>query len=508
MVGISNELIELPEGWEWITLEEIASHVSGVAFKSGDFTNYGIQVIRLGNVYKGELNLSREPVFLPENFLSSNFIVKPGDIVISQTGTRFKRDYGYFVLIPNDAPKLFLNQRLLAITCHPLINSKYIVLASKFKVYQDYFFSQETGGVNQGNVGVAGVMKGPVPLAPINEQKRIVAKIEELNDRTQKAKEALDSIPQLCDRFRQSVLAAAFRGDLTADWREENLDVEPASILLEKLKKRSPQLENDLSEYDLSDIPDSWIWINVESIGDVKGGKRLPKGESLVDENTGYPYIKAGNLKNGTVILSEIQFIPKHIQPLIKNYTVASGDVYITIVGACIGDAGIIPTELDGANLTENAAKICNLFVINNEYLSLWLRSSLCQEIIKSKILSAAQGKLALTRIKTLPIPLPPIQEQLEIISRVRDLVNFTVRMTQCYISMNPKLDQLNQSILAKAFRGELVPQDPDDEPASVLLERIRAERDKLNNSKAKSDRTSKRKRNTVEGQGVLPGFE
>lgn len=80
-----------------------------------------------------------------------------------------------------------------------------------------------------------------------------------MRDRSQKAQKALETIPQLCDRFRQSVLAAAFRGDLTADWREKNPDVEPASVLLEKLKKRSHQLEKDLSEYDLSDIPDSWL---------------------------------------------------------------------------------------------------------------------------------------------------------------------------------------------------------------------------------------------------------
>ena len=82
-------------------------------------------------------------------------------------------------------------------------------------------------------------MKGPVPLAPLNEQKRIVAKIEELSDRSQTAQKALETIPQLCDRFRQSVLAAAFRGDLTADWREKNPDVQPISSLLQTIEECS-----------------------------------------------------------------------------------------------------------------------------------------------------------------------------------------------------------------------------------------------------------------------------
>ncbi len=111
----NTDLPSLPPGWLWVSLEEIASHKSGVAFKSNDFMSNGVQVIRLGNVYKGQLDLSREPVYLPEQSLSDNFVLKPGDIVVSQTGTRNKRDYGNFVIIPDDAPKLLLNQLIIAV---------------------------------------------------------------------------------------------------------------------------------------------------------------------------------------------------------------------------------------------------------------------------------------------------------------------------------------------------------------------------------------------------------
>ena len=95
----------------------------------------------------------------------------------------------------------------------------------------------------------------------------------------------------------------------------------------------------------------------IDSFADVKGGKRLPKGEQLVHFDTGYPYIRAGNLKNGTVT-GEILFLPSELQNAIASYRVATGDVYITIVGACIGDVGIVPPEFHRANLTENAARI------------------------------------------------------------------------------------------------------------------------------------------------------
>lgn len=381
----------------------------------------------------------------------------------------------------------------------------------------------------------------PIALPPLNEQHRIVAKIEALKARSQQVKEALEEIPAFLDQFRQSVLAAAFRGDLTADWRSQNPDVEPASDLLERIQEdrkkqyeekcatakvkgqKKPDLEDfnltvDFSEYDLIDLPISWRWSYVANFGKVKGGKRLPKGESLVDYDTGYPYIKAGNLKNGTVITNDLQFVPATIQQFIKNYTVLAGDVYITIVGACIGDAGIIPNHLNGANLTENAAKICNISGCKNQYLALWLRSPFAQKIIQTKILSAAQGKLALCRIQTIPVPLPPEIEQIQIVKKVKYLFEFAARIEQQYREAKTYLDQLDQSILAKAFRGELVPQDPNDEPASILLERIQAERAKReaeakiakkSTGKSTGQRSRRAKQQDLESiQLGLPGVE
>jgi type I restriction enzyme S subunit len=158
----ASKLFDIPEKWSWVSLEAIATHKSGVAFKSKDFIQEGVQVIRLGNVYKGKLDLGRDPVFLPPLCIEGNFNLVPGCIVVSQTGTRFKKDYGNFVLIPNDSPKLLLNQRLLAVYCHPSIDPEYVVFASKLEAYQNHFFASETGGVNQGNVGVSGVMEGPI----------------------------------------------------------------------------------------------------------------------------------------------------------------------------------------------------------------------------------------------------------------------------------------------------------------------------------------------------------
>jgi type I restriction enzyme S subunit len=227
----------------------------------------------------------------------------------------------------------------------------------------------------------------------------------------------------------------------------------------------------------LFDIPENWIWTCISTIADVKGGKRLPKGAKLVKEDTGFPYIKAGQLKKGSISAEAQEYLTPDIQKIIKRYIVNSGDVYITIVGACIGDSGIIPHEYDKANLTENAAKLCNLKNVLDKYLAFWLRSPAAQNLIDLSVKSGAQGKLALMRIKEIPVPLPSIQEQTEIVRRVEELFAYADRIEARYHAARARIDKLTPAILAKAFRGELVPQNPDDEPASVLLERIQASR-------------------------------
>ena len=297
----------------------------------------------------------------------------------------------------------------------------------------------------------------PFRLAPSAEQTRIAAKLDELLAQVDTLKARIDGIPALLKRFRQSVLAAAVSGRLTEEWR-----------------KSDEYIDTDLQLR----IPNSWQLLNVGDLAEVKGGKRLPKGEELTPVDTGYPYIRAGQLKEGTVSKEGQLFIQRHVHLQISRYTVNSGDLYITIVGACIGDAGVIPQRCNGFNLTENAAKICNFKAsLNSDYLAAWLRSQYLQDLIRHEIKSGAQGKLALKRIKELPVPYPSFEEQTEIVRRVEQLFAFADQLEARVKAAQARIDHLTQSILAKAFRGELVPQDPNDEPASELLARIQAQR-------------------------------
>ncbi len=339
------------------------------------------------------------------------------------------------------------------------------VWKQNYILVDEYFFFCCTWIVNSAEISGSSAKTLPFVLVPFAEQKIIAEKLDTLLAQVDSTKARLEQIPQILKRFRQAVLNAAVTGTITQDMQ---------STPSRRVK------------YLGLNIPNEWRICQISDISDVKGGKRLPKGETLTSENTGHPYIRAGQLKNGTVQSEDQLYLQPSTQKLISRYIVSAGDIYITIVGACIGDAGIIPEHYHNANLTENAAKICNIHSNTlNKYLSIWLRSSHLQDIIHSEIKSGAQGKLALARIKTLPLILPPLPEQHEIVRRVEQLFTYADTIEKQVNNALARVNKLTQSILAKAFRGELTAQwraeNPDlisgENSAAALLEKIKAER-------------------------------
>ena len=209
---------------------------------------------------------------------------------------------------------------------------------------------QMTGVVGQRRLPKEFLLTTKIPLPPLNEQKRIVGKIEALQRRSQRVKEAIDAIPQLLDQFRQSVLAAAFRGDLTADWRENNPDVEPASVLLEKIRaERKKQYQNEcdkakaegrrkpkafkenveqIENLNLPIIPDIWSWERLVNISNIAGG--VTKGRKLGNRPTiMLPYLRVANVQDGYLDLTEIKEIGVLPEDLAK-YNLEYGDILFT----------------------------------------------------------------------------------------------------------------------------------------------------------------------------------
>jgi restriction endonuclease S subunit len=167
-------------------------------------------------------------------------------------------------------------------------------------------------------------------------------------------------------------------------------------------------------------IHPDWPEVTVGDYCEVKGGKRLPMGEPFSPKPTKHPYIRVSDFLNQSVDLSQLKFVSDDIYMQISRYTIGSGDVYISIAGT-IGLIGTIPEDLDGANLTENAAKlIFDPIVIDKNFLAIVGNSESVQSQIRSLTHAVGVPKLALERIKTLRIPLPPIAVQQAIVAEVQ----------------------------------------------------------------------------------------
>ena len=469
---------ELPEGWVRATLADIAMWGSGgtPSRKNADYYGGEIPWVKTGDL--GPRYVTAATEFITEEAVknSSAKYFPKGSVALAMYGATI----GKTSILGIDATT---NQACaVGNPIESVTSTEYLYYFLKNE--KDAFIAKGKGGA-QPNISQALIKAHEISLPPLAEQTVIAQTLDTLLAQVDNIKTRLDAIPNILKTFRQSVLAAAVSGKLTEEWRGESEYSESAVGI---------------------DFPNSWKMQTIDDCAEVKGGKRLPKGEELLEEDTGFRYIRAGQLKNGTVISGDAArnkqlYLKAEVQEQIKRYTVDSGDAYLTIVGASIGDAGIVPENYDGANLTENAAKICEYKQpMCKPYIGYWLRSRIIQDLIKLEIKSGAQGKLALKRIKTLPIPEISIEEQTQIVRRVEELFAFADQIEQQVKNAQGRVNNLTQSILAKAFRGELTSQwrveNPDlisgKSSAEALLAKIQAERDKL--APKKKPKTTRKK--------------
>jgi len=254
-----------------------------------------------------------------------------------------------------------------------------------------------------------------IPLPPLKIQKRIVARIEKLFEKIDKAKE----LRQKAQEETEQIFLSALQG------------------IFSKTEKKYPKKE-------------------IKDFAMVKGGKRLPKGAKFSDTETEYPYIRVVDFEDFSVDTLNLKYIPKETQQKISRYIISKDDVYISIAGT-IGLVGTIPDNLSGVNLTENAAKIVfkDKRIIDKKYLVYYLASSYGKIEVDKRTNKVGQPKLALMRIETIKIPLPPLSEQKKIVAYLDTLREKVEKLKQLQQKQLEELTELNQSILAKAFKGE-----------------------------------------------------
>ena len=294
-----------------------------------------------------------------------------------------------------------------------------------------------------------------VDLPPLPEQRRIVAKIEELFSELDKGIESLKAAQAQLKVYRQAVLKHAFEGKLTAHWREEN--------------STTPWTQTTLGS----------------QLSFLTSGSR---GWAKFYAEHGDKFIRAQNLKYDRLDLADIAFVDLPDKSEGMRTRAQIGDLLITITGANVTKTAFVASDIGTAYVSQHVALARPVEGSNTEFLYWYLVSEAAgRKQLTASAYGAGKPGLNLENIRSVKIPLPSAEEQTEIVSRINTILSSERNISAQIDIQLAGSEALRQSILKKAFSGQLVPQDPHDEPASVLLDRIRAEREKaMKNNHAK----------------------
>lgn len=452
----------LPRGWVEAKISDLCALVNGRAFKPTDWATSGRRIVRIQNLNNPEASFN-----FYQGDVESKFLIQSGQLLFAWSGTP-GTSFGAHVWTGGEA---VLNQHIFRVDFPAAsVDRSFLKAAINQKL-------EELIGKAHGGAGLQHVTKGKfeetlVSLPPLPEQKRIVAKLDALNAKSARARTELARIETLVSRYKQAVLSKAFNGELTQEWRESVAHM--ASVKPRQLQQMKPTYRLTTEHpFDAPyELPVSWNWLTLPSLGNLDRGKsrHRPRNDPKLFGGL-YPFIQTGDVRAAE------QYVRRHSQTY-SDFGLAQSKLWpaetlsITIA-ANIAETAILsypacfPDSVVG--FSPDADKTLP------KYAEFFLRTA--KERISQFAPATAQKNINLEILAAVRLPTAPLPEQHEIVRRIESAFAKIDRLAAEAKRALELVGRLEEAILAKAFRGELVPQDENDEPAELLLERIRADR-------------------------------
>ena len=487
LVPVDEQPYTIPSNWVWTTLDNLCSKITDGTHKTPKYTDSGVPFVSVKDIYDNQIHLNNTKFISQEEHEELYKRCNPeyDDILLTKSGTIGRTA----VIKTKNEFSLFVSVALLK-NYKNVIDSSYLSLN-----IQDFFnkinISQTIKGGVIKNYHISDMKDQLIPLAPLNEQKRIVEKLDFLFEKTKRAKEIIEEIKIDIENRKISILDRAFKGTLTSKWRSENKTSDVKELLKsineEKIKKWEEnclQAEKDGNKKpkkptitEVKDmivpvdeqpykLPDSWVWVRLGDIGVWGAGATPLKSNSEFYSNATIPWLLTGDLND-----SYITEIPNKISEIALEKTSVKlnpkDSILIAMYGATIGKVGILTFPAT----TNQACCACSeLFQTEKLYLFNFLISERKKFI--SRAVGGAQPNISKEKIVKTPFPLPPLEEQQEIV-RVLDEVLENENKVKELLEPEERIDILEKSILHKAFKGELGTQNNSDESALNLLKSI-----------------------------------
>jgi type I restriction enzyme, S subunit len=489
-------LYKIPDSWVWTTLEQIADMTSGgtPSRTKKEYWNGNINWLKSGELKDTYIHEVEEKI-TEDGLKGSSAKIFPKDTLLM---AMYGATVGRLGILNVDSST---NQAVCAIfNHHKLFVNEYLffyLLSMRQKMLKDSF-----GGA-QPNLSQGYIKSIDIPFAPLNEQKRIVAKIEKLFSNLDNSDKYLLHLEKQLKRYRQSVLKSAFEGELTKEWREKQTNLETADELLGKIKiERTLYVENEIREkfkdktekwikdkvkkevekfyselkhIDKNEIPfeipRKWKWSRFDELS-----KKITDGTHFSPTNTDkgdYKYITAKNIKYDGIKLNNLTFVTKEIhKEIYSRCNPEFGDILLIKDGATTGVC-TLNTLTEEFSMLSSVALIKNFKNIKNRYILKYLRSSVLYSFIRNDMKGVGITRITLAQLKNFIFPICSLQEQIKVVEEIEKHFSIIDKLETVVQQSIKESKRLRQSILKQAFEGKLVEQDSNDESASLLLEKI-----------------------------------
>lgn len=450
---------ELPTGWAWSTIGELSPYIQrGKSPKYADHSE--LPVVNQKCIRWTRLDAQHLKFIHPEQFDAWDAArrIQPGDVLWNSTGTGTV-GRAYLVQERDCTPAKVVDSHVTIVRPSAAIEPRYLFCWIRSAAVQDKILEMCDGTTNQIELSRTAIAATAVPVAPAGEQTRIADQLDTLLARIQACQDRLSAIPALLKRFRQAVVSAGMSGELTADWRKTSANMEPAESELQAL------CEAD----------------RVITYGVVKLGDEVPDGT---------PCLRTSNVRWLRFENDGMKRIAPSLSAQYARTVLRGGEVLVNVRGT-LGGVAVSYPEMKGWNVSREIAVVAiDESRASAEYVALWIASDESQRWLGGMKKGVAYVGINIEDLRKLPVRLPARDEQDEIVRRVHSCLKFADRIEARCATAKERARRLTPLTLEKAFRGELAPQDPNDEPASVLLERIRT-------AKASPTSATKRKART-----------
>jgi len=499
---------ELPTGWVEANFGELFSSPGddivdgpfGSNLKASEYVSNGIPIARLQNIDRNNF-VAKNIQFVTEEKarqLKRHTFV-PEDILITKLGDPL----GKACLAPTNIEKgVLVADVVRARVTHHLVDRKFLC----YQINSDFVaneFKEQTKGTTRPRVNLTKIRQLKARLCPLAEQTRIVAKLEELLSDLEAGVAELKAAQKKLAQYRQSLLKAAVEGSLTDEWRKQNPPQESGADLLARIlrerrarwetkqlakfteqgkappkdwQKKYPEPATPATTH-LPELPEGWVWATIEQLSlEQKYGSSAKTSEDAA----GVPVLRMGNIQSGQLDIESLKYLPQNHDEF-PDLLLQDGDLLFNRTNSpeLVGKTAVFRSQLSPCSYASYliAVRFSRSFIpelastyINSVHGRHWIKSVVVQQV--------GQANVNGSKLAALLVPLPPLDEQKALLTLLDEqLVSVRQQEKSIEHSLSQSAAQ-RQNILRAAFSGQLVPQDPSDEPAADLLVRIRASRD------------------------------